>query len=1255
LHAIIGIALYWQYLDTFELARSLAPRESLPVLVQYEYHVRSPDERVPQEAHERPVETETPEDRPIELARTVKPEPRIDEPTPEPLPETQPSVEPTQMQMRRNEFAAAKRADLESLVSRSTTQVPAQPSEQISAPEQAPAIQPSAQIIEAREAAIARTQNESSPRATPAESAATIEISRSVVQPSRRIAEAAEQSAPSSAAQPVTRALAAPAELAQAADAVPANIARPEAQPPEIETNPSSARSEMTTPIVRRDNTEIAPTPEPSAVVAQTSAAPAVNTTRPVLPTPATEPTTSRGVAQAAPSQTQPIDRPAIAAQEALTPSVEPSAPASTLFARSAASIPQPSESTPGDLPSSPAASVPQTSNARREQNIAPSVNSAARADSALARATRSAANAASTPSLDSPDMSAANASTNTPSQQPAATSLARSMAGVLGVGRSENFDRGLPAAPSNARVASAASQRAASTMQSGPSVAASAPSAIRRSRADAAIDSATALAQDSAPADYRAGAVASEIEATSGAAVSRAESAAPIGNIAADAGQLPADTGASQIVSTAGLARSDGGGQPTVASTANAGTPSRTSVGDPATAPASGNVAAPSLAAPAPSGSPTQTSLAAQSTGAARGATSAQGTGAPANLGAEVPAGAQRALAASANAPAQSQEGAPAPAPSTSASPSRTNAGDVAVDPSAAAIQVAGPAPSQPTNAPSRLNASASNDRRETSGLSGRTSLAEAGAAASDLVAEAPTSAATGAVSGNRAQSEYATAGPAVSDASAGAPLARSTTAAVPASAGNAVDVSEFTSNAPAAVTVASGDAQPGPSTGPGAVERRSSGGVPVQVAAVAGPGGLGAELAPVVGSRSPQAQRESELIHDTDTRFLGREISGALPAETFVRDAAKAFERRGREDGAGQGQPGAKTEEAIERGLEFLARCQQEDGSWSFQRFPGATADDAGAIHSDTAATGLALMAFLGGGYDHFEDKHRDTVRRGLEFLRKQQKQDGDLYAAQDAESHKSAWLYSHGIASIALCEAFGMTGDAELRGPAQRAIDFIEAAQDRQYGGWRYQPGVRSDTSVAGWMLMALKSGDLAGLKVKTETYDAVRSWLDRAQVSPSDGSQYVYNPTEPNNQIPADRRRPTMTSVGLLMRLYMGWDRARPEMKRGAEHILRYPAAFGTSSNPLRDTYYWYYATQVMFHMRGDYWKKWNGTLYPLLISTQNKEGTLAGSWSPGGAVSDRWGSQGGRIYVTTLNLLSLEVYYRHLPIYEETGK
>jgi hypothetical protein len=130
---------------------------------------------------------------------------------------------------------------------------------------------------------------------------------------------------------------------------------------------------------------------------------------------------------------------------------------------------------------------------------------------------------------------------------------------------------------------------------------------------------------------------------------------------------------------------------------------------------------------------------------------------------------------------------------------------------------------------------------------------------------------------------------------------------------------------------------------------------------------------------------------------------------------------------------------------------------------------------------------------------------------------------------------------------------------------------------------------------------------------------------------------------------------MTAVGLLMRLYTGWKRDNANLAKGADFLKDNLPALGTPREPQRDTYYWYYGTQVMFHMGGEHWQAWNSRLHPLLVGTQVRAGPLAGSWDPKGVVPDRWGPHGGRLYVTTLNLLSLEVYYRHLPLYEETAR
>jgi hypothetical protein len=233
--------------------------------------------------------------------------------------------------------------------------------------------------------------------------------------------------------------------------------------------------------------------------------------------------------------------------------------------------------------------------------------------------------------------------------------------------------------------------------------------------------------------------------------------------------------------------------------------------------------------------------------------------------------------------------------------------------------------------------------------------------------------------------------------------------------------------------------------------------------------------------------------------------------------------------------------------------------------------------------------------------------------------------------------------------------------LREPAQRAIDYIVASQHEELGGWRYAPQVSSDTSVSGWMMMAMKSGELAGLNVPQKSYDGILKWLNAAQASENEPHLYRYNPYAEDNATQRHGRRAskTMTSVGLLMRLYTGWRRDNKNLQRGADYLMENLPTIGAANETIlerrRDTYYWYYATQVMFHMGGDAWREWNAALHPLLVDTQVLDGALAGSWDPLLPVPDRWAGQGGRLYVTTMNLLSLEVSYRHLPLYEDTAR
>ncbi|MEZ6149367.1 MAG: prenyltransferase/squalene oxidase repeat-containing protein [Pirellulaceae bacterium] len=426
--------------------------------------------------------------------------------------------------------------------------------------------------------------------------------------------------------------------------------------------------------------------------------------------------------------------------------------------------------------------------------------------------------------------------------------------------------------------------------------------------------------------------------------------------------------------------------------------------------------------------------------------------------------------------------------------------------------------------------------------------------------------------------------------------------------------------------------------------------------------------EQTPGVGGIAPKPNPIGGLINRRDValddwappqlesqRFARQDIGGplaagqvALPKPAFQQRIDRLKDRNPQDESW----LAPQTELAIERGLEFLAKHQRPDGSWRLQDF-----DTQVLMRSDTAATGLALLSFQGAGYTHNQFKYAGTVKRAVQFLVSHQRANGDLYIPQDPASDQNAWLYSHGIASLALCEAVGMTQDEQLRPAAQKAIDFMVASQDPQLGGWRYRPGAGADTSVTGWFMMAFKSGQLAGLNVPETTFDAIEKYLAASQAPSGEAYLYRYNPYAADTPQQRHGLAPTsvMTSVGLLMRLYFGWKRDRAEMMDGADYLLAHPPENGSLAASRRDTYYWYYATQVMFHMRGERWEKWHDRLYPLLINSQVVDGELAGSWDPNYPTPDLWARYGGRLYVTTLNLLSLEVSYRHLPLYEAAAQ
>ncbi len=426
------------------------------------------------------------------------------------------------------------------------------------------------------------------------------------------------------------------------------------------------------------------------------------------------------------------------------------------------------------------------------------------------------------------------------------------------------------------------------------------------------------------------------------------------------------------------------------------------------------------------------------------------------------------------------------------------------------------------------------------------------------------------------------------------------------------------------------------------------------LEIDATPGPVGFGDVAARRVGRPFDASLRSENLFPFSEARYR-REESGGVPAVSAAAPVAKeAFRHR---NPAALSAAGPSTEAAIEAGLAFLARHQLPDGSWTLGQFDSEDPLYQSQLNSDTAATGLALLAFQGAGYNHREFKYAVQIKTAIDWLIANQADDGGLYISSDKLSDASSRMYSHAIAALALTEAYGMTQDADIKQATQKALDYIADTQDPDKGGWRYFAQRRkrsSDTSVTGWMMMALQSGRLAGLQTNTSTLEGIEAWL-RVAEEPAAASQFRYNPYAVDSDGVSRRHgrqaSVTMTSVGLLMRVYSGWGPEDERLKRGAAVLLQQLP--GDADSRQRDTYYWYYATQVMKHVGGSYWERWNASLHPLLIDSQQDSGALRGSWHPYHPVPDRWGPQGGRLYVTTMNLLSLEVRYRLLPLYEKT--
>jgi hypothetical protein len=431
----------------------------------------------------------------------------------------------------------------------------------------------------------------------------------------------------------------------------------------------------------------------------------------------------------------------------------------------------------------------------------------------------------------------------------------------------------------------------------------------------------------------------------------------------------------------------------------------------------------------------------------------------------------------------------------------------------------------------------------------------------------------------------------------------------------------------------------------------------------------------------------------------FTGGTSIGVGSGGHFGTGAASAFvsRRAGTATRTKKGRPpkGATvgTEEAVLEGLRWLIRHQEADGSWSpatlGEHCKGSTqCIPAGAEVShnfDEGLTGLALLCFLGQGISvgskieivdtAMGKRHKagDVVKNGIKWLVDRQNADGSF--------SPQGFMYNEALASMAIFEAYGISRNRELKRPAQKAADFLVAAQklgpEATPWGWRYTPKVHLDAqlkegkitqedynqegvdiSVTGWVVMALKSAALAGLEVPPESLQGALAY---ARYTTGDDGLVGYQvPAQAGEKINGPRdhftyHTGTMSALGMLVRTFVSHDLDDPFLDLAAKHIIKDPPEV-SKDNLSIDYYYWYYATLALNQFdgpdsprkgAGKYWEPWNKALIASILKLQDdskeRDVCTRGGW----LVDDRWaGNHGYSIYNTALSVLTLEVYYRY---------
>jgi prenyltransferase beta subunit len=297
------------------------------------------------------------------------------------------------------------------------------------------------------------------------------------------------------------------------------------------------------------------------------------------------------------------------------------------------------------------------------------------------------------------------------------------------------------------------------------------------------------------------------------------------------------------------------------------------------------------------------------------------------------------------------------------------------------------------------------------------------------------------------------------------------------------------------------------------------------------------------------------------------------------------------------------AQVELIYERGLQYLAKSQNEKGSWNDM------------VGTEPGVVGLCVAAFLAHGEDPNNGPYSKNIRAGIDYILSQQ---------NDRNGYIGSSMYNHAFAAKALAESYGVVDNPKIAPALEKAVELIVSSQKKnRFGAWRYTPESRdADTTVTGCQMVTLFAARNAGIAVPDE---AIKKGLAYLATCRGQDGDYGYTF--------ASGGKPTLTAIGSLC-LSLGKERDSKGYQASLAYLKK-NIDFRDQSYPF---YFEYYMSQALFHADEATWKEWNARNIRYLSTIQSSDGSFPGNQ--------------GASFNTAGALLSLALNYRFLPIYEK---